>query len=285
MKKKQQPSKTLVILIPLLLGVIIFINSLLSSLFFQKKDRLNIIISQETTSYYSIGLNDGVNYFVSFYPDFKVKVPGGYGAYRTGALTKLVSLEKKPDLFRKTYSMETKSRVDFYFYPSALSLEGSIYFGSEANNFSLPKFYMILFGSSNARFFDRLFIYSQLFGKTKGQFKILTPGNDFFDTYQGIFYKQTYRSEEKSVQILYSKSYETAQAVSQILEGEGIRVVDLSAQANEKERCEIVEDGKDYSHTAIDLASFFDCSLVKGKTDAYDIIVKLGEKEKDWEIN
>src|SRR3990167_3532513 len=39
-----------------------------------------------------------------------------------------------------------------------------------------------------------------------------------------------------------------------------------------------------YSSTASDVASYFGCALIKGKTDVYDIIFVLGNLEKDWEV-
>ena len=77
-----------------LFGIVIF-KQYTSSLFSQKKDRVNIVFYGKNTVYYSLGKYDGVHYFISFYPDVKVKVPGGYGNYRVGGLGKLVELEKK----------------------------------------------------------------------------------------------------------------------------------------------------------------------------------------------
>src|SRR3989344_8022465 len=149
-------------------------KDLYSSAFFQKKDRINVVFSQEQIAFYSLGLVDRVNYFVSFFPDLEAVVPGGYGYYRLGALAKLVSLDKKPDIFKKTYSMATSSIIDFYFYPSASSDKIEVFFGREMRDFQLPRFYLIFFGRSNAHFFDRLFLYLQFLGKTKGQFKAIS---------------------------------------------------------------------------------------------------------------
>ena len=97
-----------------LLGLIIF-KQYSSSLFSQKKDRVNVVFYGKNTVYYSLGKYDGVHYFISFYSDVKVKVPGGYGNYRIGGLGKLVELEKS-DIFRKTFSVTTASTVDRYFF-------------------------------------------------------------------------------------------------------------------------------------------------------------------------
>jgi len=270
-------------------------KDLYSSAFFQRKDRINLVISQDQIAVYSLGLVDRVNYFIPFYPDLDVIIPGGYGFYRLGALAKLVSLEKNPDLFRKTYSMITSSFVDFYFYPSVSSDKIEIIFGEKKRDFLLPRFYLIFFAKSNARFFDRVFLYLQFLGKTKGQYKIISDpptkiegnrrvfsSNNFFETYQGIFYKKTYRSEQLNVQIVYTKSYKTAQFLTQILEGEGIRVVDLSQSEIKVKNCEVFEDKKKFSETAKSVSQFFGCRLSVGKTGAYDIILKLGEAEEEW---
>src|SRR3989338_115708 len=124
-------------------------KDLYSSAFFQRKDRINLVISQDQIAVYSLGLVDRVNYFIPFYPDLDVIIPGGYGFYRLGALAKLVSLEKNPDLFRKTYSMITSSFVDFYFYSSVSSDKIEIIFGEKKRDFLLPRFYLIFFAKSN----------------------------------------------------------------------------------------------------------------------------------------
>jgi len=287
-----------VILIVIFVYIIFLISrDLYASAFFQKKDRINLVISQDQIAVYSLGLSDKVNYFIPFYPDLDVIVPGGYGYYRLGALAKLVSLEKNPDLFRKSYTLITSSFVDFYFYPSLPSDKIEVIFGKEKRDFFLQRFYLIFFGKSNARFFDRLFLYLQFLGKTKGQFKIIgdlptkiegsrrvfSP-NNFFETYQGLFYKKTYRSEQLNVQIVYTKSYKTAQFLTQILEGEGIRVVDLSQSDNKEKNCFVFEDKKKFSETAKSVSQFFACRLSVGKTGAYDIILKLGGVEEEWEV-
>lgn len=305
MKKEKRPvknkntSKTKLFYISIFVFIfyILFFN-LRNSAFFQNRDRLNIVTSEEKIFYYSLGLFDNVNYFIPFYADLEVIVPGGYGHYRLGALPKLASLEKEPDLIKKTYSLATSSVVDFYFYPGVASNQMQVYFGEQPGNFSTPNLSLIFFGVSNANFFDRLYIYLNLFGKAEGQFRIIEnlntvlQGNrkafasgDFFEATQGIFYRRTYRSEQRNVQILYTKSYKTAREIGQILEGEGIRVSDLSQTGdNKKQTCQVVEEGKRFSQTAKAVGQFFGCQLTVGNTGAYDIILKLGEKESEWEI-
>src|SRR3989344_6190939 len=157
--------------------IIIFyllIINLRQSAFFQKKDRINIVVNQDQIAYYSLGLSDNVNYFISFYPDLNVAVPGGYGVYRLGALAKLSSLERKSDLFNKTYSSLTSSFTDFYFYPGSSLNKVEVLFGKNKDDFFLPKTYFIFFAKSNAHFFDRLYLSFQFLGKTRSQFKIIS---------------------------------------------------------------------------------------------------------------
>lgn len=271
--------------------------NLRDSAFFQKKDRLNIVTGDEKFFYYSLGLNDRVNYFISFYPDLEVTVPGGYGNYRLGALLKLASLEKNPDIIKKTYSLATSSMVDFYFYPTKVTDKVKVLFGDKSADYSPPDFRLIFFGVSNAKFFDRLYIYLNLIGKSEGQFRVIENLNtvlrgnrkalasgDFFEATQGIFYIKTYRNEQRSVQIVYTAGYKTAQQIGHILEGEGIRIADLSQDQNLNKGCEVVEEGTANSETAKSIGRFFGCRLTFGKTGAYDIIFKLGEAEKEWEV-
>ena len=110
LKKKQKISRLKLFYFLIVVFTFYFlIFNLRSSAFFQKKDRVNTVFSEEKITYYSLGLTDKVNYYISFYPDLEVVVPGGYGYYRLGALAKLTSLEKNPDLPKQTSLSHTKS--------------------------------------------------------------------------------------------------------------------------------------------------------------------------------
>ncbi|MEK7079142.1 MAG: hypothetical protein AAB929_03660 [Patescibacteria group bacterium] len=277
-----------------LLGLVIF-QQYSSSFFFQKKDRVNVVFYGKDTVYYSLGKYDGVHYFISFYPDVKVKVPGGYGNYRVGGLGKLVELEKKTDIFRKTFSVTTASTVDRYFYtPSP-----GIYYGKEKmdeDSLSFPTYKDIFFSTSNSNVFDRAFIFLQFLGKRKRQFSeidyksLLGTDEEFFQDkdfakkYQGFLYNRIYRKEKKTVQIQYEKSYKTALFISKIIEGDGIRTVDLSDTNFIKGTCEVIEDAETFSQTAKDMSGFFGCILKRGQPTSSDILMKLGSVEKEWEI-
>lgn len=281
----------------LVIGFYLLVFKLRNSAFFQKKDRINLVIHNQQMFFYSLGLSDNINYFISFYPDLEIIVPGGYGRYRLGALAKLAGLEKDPDLLGKTYSFMTSSFLDYFFYPDTGLDQTQVEFGKTRREFYLPRFSEIFFAKSNAGLLDRLYIYSQFLGKTKSKFKltdkipinnqgnraIFLPG-DFYKSYQGLFYQESYRKEKQNVQIVYTKSYLTAQIISQILEGEGIRVVDLNQESLTNKKCEVVEDDRDFSQTALAISRFLRCRLSIGETQAYDIILKLGEVEEKWEV-
>ncbi|MFA5136465.1 MAG: hypothetical protein WC489_03665 [Patescibacteria group bacterium] len=273
----------------------IIFRQLQASLFFQNKDRINLVFYGKNTTYYSLGKSDSIHYFISFYPDVKIKVPGGYGNYRIGALGKLVNLEHNNDLFRKAFSVTTASSLDRFFYQN----KTEIFYGKdqiEVDSLHFPSAGDIFFSSSNSNIFDRIYIFIRFFGKRSRQFAQIDfkrdmgldeeffQDKDFAKKYQGILYNRIYREEQKTVQIIYHSSYKTALFLSKIIEGDGIRVVDISQGKSEKGDCEIVENGENFSVSAKDLASFYGCTLKNGQTDSSDIIIKLGLLEKEWEI-
>lgn len=284
--------------VPLVLAVAVIVyNQLKSSLFFQKKDRINIVFYGKNTVYYSLGKYDNVHYFISFYPDVKVKVPGSYGNYRVGGLGKLAYLEKNNDLYRKTFSVTTASTVDRYFFGKTQDIYyGKDEVGEDALDF--PSAGDIFFMPSNSNAFDRLFLYLQFVGKRKSQFGKIDyksslgvdeeffQDKDFAKKYQGFLYNRIYRKEQKSVQVYYRSSYKTAFFISKVIEGDGIRVSDLSEKplALSGVKCEIIEEGTVFSQSAKDLSAFFGCRLTRGSTESSDIIMKLGSAEKEWEI-
>ncbi|PIY70405.1 hypothetical protein COY89_01175 [Candidatus Roizmanbacteria bacterium CG_4_10_14_0_8_um_filter_36_36] len=294
MKKNIKKKNVLYIIFFIILIYFFFIN-LRDSLFVKKKDRLNILFYNQKTAFYSFGFADGVNYFIPFPADIKVLIPGGFGYYRLGALGKLVELEKKPLLYQKSFSAITSSFLDFYFYPP----NNEIFFGKETpSQIFLPTVKQIWISKSNANLFDKTYIFFLFLMQQKNQFIQLTNlalkenTNEeildeklFFDRLIGFFYKKTYRNEEDTVQIIYTKKENNASLLANIIEGEGIRVVDLSYQpATTINKCQIIISEVDLSQTARALNRFFDCPITKGKTGAYDIIFKLGKKEEDWRV-
>ncbi|MBI2641440.1 hypothetical protein HYW87_02485 [Candidatus Roizmanbacteria bacterium] len=302
--KKKINTKLLlkVILVILCLYTLFFLfKNLYSSAFFQKRDRVNVLFYGKETLLYSIGLVDSVDYVLSLPADLETIIPGGYGYYRVGALGRLVDLEKKPDLFRKSFSLLSLSFIDFYFYPSAnrqMNRGAEIYFGEGLIDTGVPSITSLFLSQTNAHFFDRIYLFFRFFAKTKSQFKEISKIptekradiaafsiEKFFESSQGYFYKKSYRNEKRVVQILYTKSYETVQAISNILEGEGIRVADLSQIDKTEKGCIVWEKESVGSLTARGIATFLGCKMTKGITSPYDIIVILGEKEGEWEVD
>ena len=269
-------------------------TSFSQSLFVSDRNRVNILLYGAESTFYSLDKKDTRHYVMYFAPDLKMKVPGGYGSYRVGSLGKLVNLEKRPDLFGKTFSIATTAFVNYYFYPRG----EEVFYGKEIPpEEKKAKITDILFSKSNAGFFDRIYLSIFFLSKNTDDFNTIEYServnaiqNDVYfqdDTFAkesiGLLYQTLYRDEHKSIQILYNSNYEVAQTIGNLLEGNGIRVNDLSLDINQSKTCTVVESGENFSNTAQDLAVFFNCELKKGSTDVYDIVFVLGSKEEEWE--
>ncbi|MBI3620190.1 hypothetical protein HY214_03560, partial [Candidatus Roizmanbacteria bacterium] len=249
---------------------------------FSARNRINILLYGQEARFYSIGISDATNYYVQFDPDFKVDIPGGYGKYRIGSIGKLADLENKPDIYRRTFSALIGTFLNYYFYPS----RSDIYYGGKTGNEFLPLSLKDIFlSASNANLFERFYLFLFATRLGTGKYKNLPFSPDSFrGEYQGYFYHEVYRKEKLSVQILYSNSYKTAGKISEIIEGQGIRVGDIS-QEKQTDFCKVSEQTtKRFSQTAQALANYFNCSLEQNSTGAYDILFTLGHLEKDWEI-
>lgn len=288
-----------IVLILIVLGII-GTRQFLASLFFSKKDRINVVVYGKDTLFYSFGRTDGVNYFISFFPDIKINVPGGYGKYRVGGIGRLAFQEKNPDLIQTSFSAVTSATVDLYFYDNS----SNIYYGTsviQENKISPPALQSIFFMHSNGNIFDRIFLALLAAGRSGSE---LTPiiytsldvdgedvlkDRDFGKKYLGYLFNKTFRSEQKTVQIHYSSrarpnnNYRTALAISRIIEGDGIRVVDITEDATRTE-CEVYESGGIFSQSAKHLSAFFGCSLHRGNVESADIAIYLGSLEKSWEM-
>jgi len=263
-----------------------------NSLFFTQKDRINIVVLEEGVRFYSLDRKGGTNYFLFLPADIRVIVPGGYGFYRVGGLPKLVFLEKKPLILKRTFSLVTSTFVDFYFYPAS----GQIFYGfTVKENVSFPSLKQLFFYQSEANLFDRLYLL-WFFVNTPARKFIELPIfydkktknfliDEFFENNQGALYQQKLREEEKNLQIVFSHSYQTAMGISRLLEGEGIRVNDITQEKNPSSFCLVIEDDKKHSFTAKRIANFFQCQLKEGETAPYDIIFYLGNLEKEWEVD
>lgn len=281
----------------LLLGifaVLILLKLLTGSLFLNSSDRIQFVVYGQDTKLYSLSPKGNINYYVGYDPDLKVIVPNGYGTYRIGALSKLIAYEKKPELLSKAFSVATSSFVTYYFYPSSSEI---YYSNGVPPTYNAPSFGEIMLYKSNARLLDRVYLYLQILQASPSSFKnldikLLTKkiqlqtylsAEAFGKEYRGFFYNKTYRMERLSVQIKYTKNYETAVAIGKILEGNGIRVVDISVSDSQPKKCTLTTTAS-ASKTVEDMRRVFNCDLTKGKADTSDIIFSLGSAEKEWEL-
>jgi len=285
-KKLGEKSTKIIIKLVFLSFLVVFIITLIriisSSIFFQKKDHIQLVVYGKHTSFFSFGFRDGINYGLYVSPDDMVDVPGGYGVYRFGALGKLINLEKDPKLLLKTFSSTTGSFVDLYLSEGT----GDIYYGDDQTlKPRLPTVAEILFNESNMNVLERLYILSYIVRQNENVVKVLRYSPTFADEYQGFFFDPVFRKERLNVQIIYSKSYKSALKLSQIIEGEGIRVGDIIVSSERKPSCAIFENTDKHTYSAKALARFFNCPLKKGKTGGYDIIFMLGDRENDWFIS
>lgn len=269
-------------------AIIVFLywllHNLFASVFLRNNDKINVVFFGDTTRYYSID-KKGLDYYLTFPANARVLVPGGYGYYRAGALSKLASLEKNPDLIRKTFSSATSSMVDLYFYPP----ESRIFYEQSDRSGLNPSLYAVFFNPGNANFIDRFFIFWSLVGRGKNSYKeIKVTDNyvhdDFMEDHMGVFYKRSYRQSKLNVQIIYPSSYNTAHLISGILDGEGIRVVDLTMSGDDPmNKCSILGSRENINSVVVDgMKKFFNCRVEVGETTVSDIILKLGTLEKDW---
>lgn len=277
---------------------IVTLRQLFESAFFIKEDRINILFYSSKPIYYSFEKGGEVHYVTTFNADSRTAVPGGYSIYRMGALGKLIMLEKNPELLKRTFSRITGSMIDYYFYPQT----EEVYYGSE-ESVRIPSFGEIFFLSTNANVFDRLYIYMQFVGKHHTDFEeihikkiqtgdsILLSDTTFARQYLGYFYHKTLRKENKTVQLLYRDSYIAAQSMSRVIDGEGIRVVDIDINQNSNSKlklkeslCVVKENTQNgFSRTAEEISQFFHCILIKGKGRVSDIVVEMGKSEGEWE--
>lgn len=277
-------------------GIYALIRSIKGSLFFLKKDRINVVFYGQQTVFLSLGLSDGVNYQISFSNDLLLQVPGGYGRYKVGALGRLGQLEKNPRLAAKTFSSAASSFVDFYFLPK----KTAIYTTPAAGNISLGEPIKILFSTqyqSNASFAERVILLTKLVNKRKRDWteleteKFAPDGmlaeKAFGDRYKGHFYQKSFRSEAKNIRLVYVKP-SAADVLTRIIEGEGIRVVDLERQTDEvssREKCIIEDDfiqGK-MSLTSRYLVRILGCGVRKVGREGDLKLILAPSLEAEWE--
>lgn len=292
-RKKIFNKKNLFILFVTLGLTYYLFKSITSSVFLKGRDKINVVFYGANTRFYSLDRKN-INYLLSFSNLVKVIVPGGYGKYKVGAVGKLANLEKKPDIIKKTFSAMTSTLVDLYFYQK----KTNIYYDN-SNLKQTPTFIEILLTNSNANLIDKLFLLYIFSSNNKENFQTIDLGpfesednnsifdyNSFYKKFQGSFFQKTYRSDDVNVQIVYTKSYKTAQIIGQMIEGEGIRVVDLSDKGKNLSGCLLVSNNEiRKSKTFLRLEDFFKCKNKIGETTVSDIILELGNLEKEWAVN
>jgi hypothetical protein len=124
--------------------------------------------------------------------------------------------------------------------------------------------------------------------KNISDYKIITFAKKSFDlkmfqkNLQGNFYSKVFRKLGDNVQIIYDSSYLTAELFSQMIDGEGIRVVDLSQGGSRKHQCRVI--AKKIDLISLELSRYFKCRMQVGEPAISDIILELGSLEKDWAV-
>ncbi len=255
--------------------------------YFKKKGRLNLVFYGSRTYLLSLDLDTQLNYYAPLPLDVKTIVPGGYGKYRIGSIGKLAYLEKKPELLRRSFSLLFGTAVDYYFYTDLKK----VYYEDKKKQKSsiLPNFFNILTSSSNASLIEKVYLFVKLTGSNPSSFSKLilnkgVVGSDlnldrFHNSLQGFFYSSLLRKEDKSVEIFFSKYFSSADNISSILEGMGIRVIDY--RKKKSDRC-IIEEQGEKGFSARLLTNFFGCKYVHLKGEGKVIKFYLGDIEKLW---
>ncbi|MDA1316897.1 MAG: hypothetical protein O3B87_02625 [bacterium] len=264
------------------------------SLFGVAPDRINIVLYGPETFYYSLDRANNRDYAIAFQPDLKIDVPGGYGMYRVGSLGKLADLDDDPNLIKNTFSLTTTTFVHYVFSNNT----NEVYYGEEIPVLQKPALKKILFEPSNASVLDRIYLVLMLLGDSASNYQPISfieqkeaifddisfENELFFDESIGLLFQETYRDEHASIQILYTGTYATASRISDLLEGNGIRVSDISYDIDSNTNCMVIYSADNPSQTARDLGTQFGCTLRFGKTDVYDILFILGEIEQKWKV-
>lgn len=158
----------------LLAHIAVIINQ---SLFFTKPDRVNIVFYSKKPTFVSLGIVDNINYIGFFDPELLVRIPGGYGRYKIGAIGRFAEIEKKPVIMQRAFSSIVSGYVDYYFYPkqSEIFFEGFDF----DKKFTTPRLSIlsVVWPSklqTNATFLNRLYIYLALLNKQRSDFALIS---------------------------------------------------------------------------------------------------------------
>jgi hypothetical protein len=170
------------------------VNGLKKTLFFSHKDLVNLVFYGKQTTYFSLGINTEGDYAVVFPADLKMPIPGGYGQYRVGALGKLVSLEKKPELFRNTFSQATFSFINDYFYTPS----DEVYYGTD-ETIKLPSSKQIWEAKSNAGLLDKLYLIFYFIHKNLQDVHQITADNATNSQGDDMFLTDDFQKESPDI--------------------------------------------------------------------------------------
>ncbi len=292
--KKTINKKIFFISITILVIGLLF-NQIRHSLFITRPDRLNLVFYGQNVIFYSLDLENKIHYRINLSSDVRVKVPGGYGEYRVGALGKLIKLEKTPKLLQKTVSAALSNFTQIYFYPDS----ELIYQHQPKDTMRLPSIKQLVSYKSNAGLFDRLYLFilflfqGREINQNIASLVITDKDNDrvwqredFANKYLGYWYSKNLRQERANVAIIYQKNYHTALLLSSIIEGNGIKIVDLSENLQQQNNlgCLVEYNSVKVINTVDTIVKFFQCNKQQAETGSVDIIIRLNSLEKEWEI-
>lgn len=271
-----------------------------SSIYFDRPERISVVFYSKRPFLLSFGLADNVDYVVSFDNDHKVLVPGGYGRYAIGSIGKLSQLEKRPELISQAFSSITSSFVDWYFLPNNVAVYDLL--DEDSQDFSKKLFIKTIFDrqtKTNAKFFDKLYLSYLIFNHRRQDFivvsasSIKTENNEkifsetsFSRKVNGFFFQKSLREESAEVKLYYT-SYSAAQNLSRVMQGSGIRVVDLeNSTLAGGEECTLVYDQNStaYKKTARYLKKRLNCNLKPGTVKGATLAIYLNrEIETIWQ--
>src|SRR3989344_49921 len=134
-KEIKKSLKTTTVLLIGVIALIFGLTRIYNSLLIQKPERINVFVLDQNPIFLSLSTIGESNYFLNFYPDLKINVPGGYENYRVGALGKLSDLERDSGVLSRTISEATLTFMDFYFYPK----KPNVLFGNNNHKQFEPK--------------------------------------------------------------------------------------------------------------------------------------------------
>ena len=280
--------------------VVKLILALNSSYFINPPQRINILFYGPQSQIISFGVKDGINYIVNFNNDIYLNVPGGYGLNKIGALGRLSNIEKKPELIAKTFMVAIGANIDSYLIPKKNQIydndsnnRKTIAKLSNINRLILPINYL-----SDSAWFDRIYLSVLLLRLNQTQLISLNTSatydvskrkifndNGFSRRYTGFFFQPKFRDEAANLRIYY-QTYKIAKNISRILEGEGIRVVDLELIDKKQKQCRLLTGQQSISKfpkTINFIANKFGCRIKIEEVGGVDIGIILGSRvEKEW---